>query len=203
MSGIIHAPLTAIFLIAEITGGYALFVPLMIVSSITYLGSKYFEPYSVYTKKLALKGELITVDKDKRVLSKMNLGNYLERDFISMNVGDTLSALVKAIELSKRNIFPVLNDKNNLVGVILLDNVRSLIFSKELYETTFVKDLMVTPPVLIDIHESMEQVLKLFDEYNAWNLPVIENNIYKGFVSKSKIFTQYRKVLINDSVIPA
>jgi CIC family chloride channel protein len=203
MSGIIHSPLTAIFLIAEITGGYALFVPLMLVSSITYMITRYFEPFSVYTKKLASKGDLISIDKDKVVLSKMRLRNYLETDFIPLKENDTLGVLVKAIENSKRNIFPVINDERKLCGIILLDNVRSLIFYRELYEKTILKSLMIAPPAVIDINENMEKVLREFDEHNAWNLPVVENHRYAGFVSKSKIFTQYRKQLIKDSVIPA
>jgi CIC family chloride channel protein len=203
MSGIIHAPLTAIFLIAEITGGYALFVPLMVVSSISFLVSKYFEPYSVYTKKLALEGNLITADKDKVVLSKMRLSNHIEKDFIVVKQNDTLAELVNAIRHSKRNIFPVVNDKNILKGIILLDNVRHLIFSTELYDKTFIKDLMVPPAAIIDINENMEDVLKKFDEFNSWNLPVTDNERYIGFVSRSKIFTHYRHHLIKDTVLPA
>jgi len=203
MSGIIHSPLTAIFLIAEITGGYALFVPLMVVVSIAYLVSRYFEPFSVYTKKLALKGDLITTDKDKLVLAKMNLQDYLETDFIPVNENDTLADLIHAIENSKRNIFPVVNKENKLVGEILLDNVRHVMFSKELYDKTFIKDLMITPAAIVDVNDSMEKVLKLFDETNLWNLPVTDKGKYVGFVSKSKIFTQYRHHLIKDAVVPA
>ncbi|MBK7430562.1 MAG: chloride channel protein [Bacteroidetes bacterium] len=203
MSGIIHSPLTAIFLIAEITGGYALFVPLMVVVSIAYLVSRYFEPFSVYTKKLALKGDLITTDKDKLVLAKMNLQDYLETDFIPVNENDTLADLIHAIENSKRNIFPVVNEENKLVGEILLDNVRHVMFSKELYDKTFIKDLMITPAAIVDVNDSMEKVLKLFDETNLWNLPVTDKEKYVGFVSKSKIFTQYRHHLIKDAVVPA
>jgi CIC family chloride channel protein len=203
MSGIIHSPLTAIFLIAEITGGYALFVPLMVVVSIAYLVSRYFEPFSVYTKKLALKGDLITTDKDKLVLAKMKLEDYLETDFIPVNENDTLAELIHAIENSKRNIFPVVNEENKLVGEILLDNVRHVMFSKELYDKTFIKDLMITPAAIVDVNDTMEKVLKLFDETNLWNLPVTNKDKYVGFVSKSKIFTQYRHHLIKDAVVPA
>jgi CIC family chloride channel protein len=204
MSGIIHAPLTAIFLIAEITGGYALFLPLMVVSSISYLVSKYFEPNSVYTKKLALKGELITTNKDTIVLSKMHLKNYLEQDFIPVKLNGTLNELVGAIEISKRNIFPVIDENNLFVGEIFLDNVRHVMFSKELYDKTFIKDLMTSSPMIVLINEDMETVLKKFDETNAWNLPVVdEQNHYLGFVSKSKIFTHYRHHLIKEATMPA
>jgi chloride channel protein, CIC family len=203
MSGIIHAPLTAIFLIAEITGGYALFVPLMIVSSVSYLVSKYFETYSVYTKKLALEGALITADKDKSVLSKMVLRNYIEKDFISVKQNDTLGELVDAIRRSKRNIFPVVDENNVLKGIIQLDNVRDLIFSRELYDKKFIKDLMVAPAATVDINENMTNVLEKFDELNTWKLPVTDNSHYMGFVSKSKIFTYYRHHLIKDTTLPA
>jgi CIC family chloride channel protein len=203
MSGIIHAPLTAIFLIAEITGGYALFLPLMIVSSISYLISRYFEPFSVYTKKLAQKGDLININKDKVVLSKMQLGDYIEKNFYPLQEKDKLAELIHAIEVSKRNIFPIIDEENYLKGIILLDDVRHVMFSKELYEETFLKDLMITPAAIIDIRENMEQVLKKFDDTNSWNLPVTNEGKYVGFVSKSKIFTQYRYHLIKDAVIPA
>lgn len=203
MSGIIHAPLTAIFLIAEITGGYALFVPLMIVVSIAYLVSRYFEPFSVYTKKLAQKGDMITIDKDKVVLNKMHLRDYIESDFVPVNETDTLADLIPAIELSKRNIFPVTKADNTFVGEILLDNVRHVMFTKELYDKTFIKDLMITPVAIVDINDSMEKVLQLFDQTELWNLPVTNEGKYVGFVSKSKIFTNYRQHLIKDAFVPA
>ncbi len=203
MSGIIHSPLTAIFLIAEITGGYALFVPLMVVSSIAYLVSKYFEPFSVYTRKLALQGDLINTDKDKLVLAKMALRNYIETDFIQIKPNDTLAQLTHAIERSKRNIFPVVDETGKFIGEIFLDNVRHVMFSKELYDHTFVKDLMIVPEITIDIDDSMQTVLAQFDESNLWNLPVTDHGKYIGFVSKSKIFTHYRNHLIKDGVVPA
>ena len=203
MSGVIHAPLTAIFLIAEITGGYSLFLPLMIVSSIAYLISKYFEPYSVYTKSLAQKGDLITTDKDKVVLSKMQLSDYIETDFIPVLQTDSLAKLIPIIEKSKRNIFPVVDLHNNFLGEIFLDNVRHVMFSKELYHQTFLVDLMVSPPAVIEIQDSMEQVLKKFDETEAWNLPVTNQDKYVGFISKSKIFTHYRLHLIKEATLPA
>jgi CIC family chloride channel protein len=203
MSGIIQAPLTAIFLIAEITGGYALFVPLMVVSSVSYMITKYFEPFSVYTKKLATKGDLINIDKDKVVLSRMHVRDYIETDFIPVKENDTLRSLVKAIEISKRNIFPVVDKNEKLVGIILLDDVRSLIFLSDKYDKVILKSLMKRPPVIVDVETSMEDALKKFDDYSIWNLPVTEDGKYAGFVSKSKIFTQYRRNLIRDSTIPA
>lgn len=202
LTGIIHAPLTAIFLIAEITGGYALFVPLMIVTSITYLITHYFEPYSVYTKQLADKGELVTLNKDKLVLGKMHLRNYIEKDFVAVSDHSTLGNLVEAIAQSKRNIFPVVDDNEMLVGIIILDNVKDVMFNRKLYDTVFTRELMTAPQAIIDIDDNMTDVLEKFDEFNAWNFPVTENDKYVGFISKSKVFTHYRQFLIKDAEIP-
>ncbi|HNO70978.1 MAG TPA: chloride channel protein [Bacteroidia bacterium] len=198
LSGVMHAPLTAIFLIAEITGGYVLFVPLMIVSSISFLITKYFEPYSIYMKKLVEKG-LHTKDRDRTVLNRIKLKSILETDFISVIPSDTLGQLVDKIEHSKRNIFPVLDEDGHLQGVISLDNIREVMFHHEQYDKIYVKDLMTKPPCILDINEEMHDVMKKFDVYNSWNLPVTEANKYIGFVSKSTIFTRYRSLLIRQS----
>lgn len=204
MSGIIHAPLTAIFLIAEITGGYALFVPLMVVTSISFLITRYFEPYSVYTKKLAMKGDLIITNKDKFVLAKMELRDYLDTDFIPLKTSDTLADLVRALAHSKKNIFPIVDNDGILIGIIMFDNIHHLLFSPETHSQTFLKDLMISPPAVVDIDESMETVLKEFDDAGPREyLPVTDEDRYVGFVSKSKIFTHYREHLIKDAVIPA
>ncbi len=198
LSGVVHAPLTAIFLIAEITGGYALFVPLMIVSSLSYLITRYFEPYSVYMRKLVEKG-LHKRDKDKSVLTKMKLKNMVERDLVPVKENNTLGELVDKIAHSKRNIFPVLDEKERLLGIVLLENIREIMFNHELYATTLVKDLMTAPPAVLDIEEDMYEAMKKFERYNAWNLPVTVNGKYVGFVSKSAIFTRYRSMLIKQS----
>jgi CIC family chloride channel protein len=202
LSGILHAPLTAIFLIAEITGGYALFVPLMIVSSLTFLMTRYLEPFSVYTRQLALGGDLISLNKDKLVLAKMQLRNYLETDFILIKDDAYLADLIDAISKSKRNIFPVVDQSGVFLGIILLDNLKSVMFNQNMYHKVPVMDLMTAPPVILDVNDSMTDVLAKFEEYNAWNLPVTENEKYKGFVSKSKIFTHYRQYLIKDADVP-
>ena len=198
LSGVIHAPLTGIFLIAEITGGYALFVPLMIVSSLSYLIARYFEPYSIYARKLAEKG-LHKRDKDKTVLNRIKLKNILETDFVSVKSSETLGELVNKIEHSKRNIFPVLDEDGHIEGVVLLDNIREVMFHHEQYNTIHVKELMTQPPCILDVNEEMYDVMKKFDGYNSWNLPVTEENKYIGFVSKSTIFTKYRTLLIKQS----
>lgn len=198
LSGVIHAPLTGIFLIAEITGGYALFVPLMIVSAISYLISRYFEPYSVYVRKLAEMG-YGKYDRDKNALNMIKLKGIVETDFIPVKPGDSLRQLVETISRSKRNIFPVLNDKEKLVGIVLLDNIREIMFQHDLYDTMQVRELMTQPPAVLDVEEDLYNVMNKFENYNAWNLPVTTNGKYAGFVSKSTIFTKYRSLLIRQS----
>src|ERR1035437_1029558 len=198
LSGVMHAPLTAIFLIAEITGGYVLFVPLMIVSAISFLIARYFEPYSIYMRKLVSKG-LHKRDRDKIVLNKIKLKNMVETDFINVTVENTLGELVDKIAHAKRNIFPVLDEDGHLLGVVLLDSIREIMFHHEKYNTIRVKDLMSHPPCILDVNEEMHDVMKKFDTYNSWNLPVTEGNKYTGFVSKSAIFTKYRHLLIKQS----
>ncbi len=199
MAGVLHAPLTAIFLIAEITHGYELFVPLMMTSTISYLTIMYFEPHSIYTKQLARRGELLTHHKDKAVLTLMRLNKVLETDFLPVKSTDTLGTLVKTIAKAKRNLFPVIGSKGQLKGIVLLDDIREIMFNHDRYNDTVVEDLMQVPPAFIEINESMDSVMKKFEETSAWNLPVIEDNKYMGFVSKSKIFSVYRRVLIHFS----
>ena len=199
MAGVMHAPLTAIFLIAEITGGYGLFSQLIVTAAIAYLTSKYFEPNSVYTHRLAERGELITHHKDKAVLTLLNLETVIERDIKSIKINATLGDLVKIISKSKRNIFPVLDDQGMLEGIILLDNVRDIIFNQALYDKVTVTELMVAPPAIVGIRESMNLVMKKFEETGAWNLPVTDHGKYVGFISKARIFNMYRKLLVEFS----
>ncbi|MCH7658577.1 MAG: chloride channel protein [Bacteroidetes bacterium] len=199
MAGVMHAPLTAIFLIAEITGGYGLLIPLIITSTFSFITIIYFEPHSIYTKRLAKRGELITHHKDRTVLRLMNWKKEIEKDLIKIHPEETLGELVKNISRSKRNIFPVVDDEGVLQGVVLLDNVREIMFNSDMYDSTYVRDLMITPPDQISIGDTMEMVMKRFEETGAWNLPVTENGKYIGFISKSKIFTAYRKLLIQVS----
>nr|WP_321408360.1 chloride channel protein [uncultured Carboxylicivirga sp.] len=199
MAGVMHAPLTAIFLIAEITNGYGLFIPLMITSTIAYLTIMYFEPHSIYTKRLAQKGELITHHKDKAVLTMMRLDKVLETEFKTVYPEMTLGDLTKVVSKSKRNIFPVVDHADKLKGYITLSDIRSIIFNHDLYNETTVEELMELPPAVIEHDENMDNVMKKFEETGAWNLPVCENGKYLGFVSKSKIFSVYRRVLIHFS----
>lgn len=196
MSGVLYAPLTAIFLIAEITSGYELFVPLMLVSAIAYMTSSFFEKHSLYTKHLVESGDLIQYDKDRLVLSKIELSKIIEKDLMIASPENNLSELVDLVRASKRNIFPVVNDEQQLVGVVTLDDIREIMFDHEKYEVTMVKELMHSPPAFISSHENMQSVMRKFEKSGAWNLPVIDDGKYIGFLSKSRIFNTYRKQLI-------
>ncbi|TFH23403.1 MAG: chloride channel protein, partial [Bacteroidia bacterium] len=195
MAGVMHAPLTAIFLIAEITGGYALFIPLIITATISYLTILTFEKQSIYTMRLAQRGELMTHHKDKNVLSMLTVEDVLEKDFKKVKADDNLAGLVKVISKSKRNIFPVVDDEMVLVGIIKLDDIRDIIFNTELYDKVEIPELMHPPSAIIDKGEKMERVLEIFEETEAWNLPVTDQGQYIGFISRSKIFNSYRKLL--------
>ncbi len=201
IAGVIHAPLTAIFLIAEITGGYELFVPLMITASISYLITKNALDYTIYTKELAQKDALLTHNKDQAVLTLMQLDDVIEQNFKAVNPNMTLGTmLLKSVSKSNRNIFPVLDDDKVMVGIVLLDDIREFMFDTARYETLFVKDLMHAAPEYIFYEsDSMKQVMQKFQDSGAWNLPVISNGKYKGFISKSKLLTAYRRQLINYS----
>lgn len=199
MAGVMKAPLTAMFLIAEISGGYALFLPLMLTSVLGYITSSGMEPYSIYARRLAQKGDLLTHNKDKAVLTLMKLDKVVETDFLTIHVNDTLGDLVKVVSRSSRNLFPVLDGNNHLLGIVSLDDIRKVMFDPNMYASTYVRDYMTTPPALIDIHDPMDSVMRKFEETRAWNLPVLQDNRYLGFVSKAKIFNAYRKVLIHFS----
>ncbi len=199
MAGIIHAPLTAIFLIAEITGGYTLFIPLILTSSLSYLTVITFEPHSLYTRKLAQKGELITHHKDKAVLTLLKVKNVIEKNLTSVAPDDTLGDLVKVIAKSKRNIFPVIDKDNNFLGLIPLDNVREIMFEKESYDVLKVCNLMIQPPDIVSLSDNMDTVMDKFRDTGLFNLPVIDKGKYIGFVSRATLFNAYRKLLIEFS----
>lgn len=198
MAGVLHAPLTAIFLIADITGGYELFLPLMIVSAISFSMTRYYVSNSIYTMELAKKGELLTHDKDKNVLMMMQKNKLIERDFVKIkpdyNLGDMLN---KAVTKSKRNLFPVVNDENEFLGILLLDDIRSIMFDQSMYKKIYVEELMHNAPDIIFYErDSMSVIMQKFKETGAWNLPVVKNGQYHGFISKSKLLTAYRRQLI-------
>ena len=195
MAGVMHAPLMAIFLTAEMTGGYSLFLPLLIVAAISYGTSRIFSNYSIYTKRLALQGELLTHQKDKTVLTLLKMDSVIETDFIAVHPDMSLKEMVDVISKSKRNLFPVTDDDGQLLGIVLLDDIRNIMFRPDLYRRMHVKRFMSMPPAKVELGTPMDQVMKMFDNTGAWNLPVVEEGRYVGFVSKSKIFNSYRQVL--------
>lgn len=195
MSGVMHAPLMGIFLTAEMTGGYQLFLPLLIVSTISYCTVRLFVRYSIYTMRLAKRGELLTHHKDKAVLTLLKMDSVIEKDFAVVHPEMSLRELVHVISQSDRNLFPVTDDEGNLLGIVLLNDIRNIMFRPSLYDRMFVRKFMCMPPAKLEISENMEQVMRTFDKTNAWNLPVVDHGKYIGFVSKSKIFNSYRRVL--------
>ena len=196
MSAVMHAPLMAIFLTAELTGGYDLFLPLLIVSTISYGTIKFFEPYSIYTMRLARRGELLTHHKDKAVLTLLKIDNVIENDFLTVRPEWNLKQMVDTISKSSRNLFPVVDKDGVLLGVVILDEIRNIMFRPDLYKKIYVSKFMSTAPAKIHYHATMDVVMKTFDTTGAWNLPVVDDEgRYRGFVSKSKIFNSYRRVL--------
>lgn len=193
MSGVMQAPMTAIFLIAEITGGYSLLLPLIIVSTISFATMRVFEPYSIYSKRLAKTGELITHNSDRAVLTLMHTSDVVENDFTAVDIDANLGDLVKAVAKSKRNIFPIIDNDGFYKGDITLDTIREIMFEQDKYDTVTVRELMSQAPAVVNVEDRMEAVMNDFDKTGAWNLPVVDkDNRYVGYVSKSKIFSAYR-----------
>jgi CIC family chloride channel protein len=198
MAGVLQAPLTAIFLIAEITGGYELFIPLMIVSSISFLITKHYIPHNIYAAELAKKGQLITHNKDKNVLMMLDLDKVIETNFVVLTPEMPLGEIVNnAVAKSTRNHFPVVNEEFEFLGILTLNDIRSIMFNKDLYDTVKVESLMHSASDII-YHEkdSAETILNKFKSSGAWNLVVIKNGKYFGFISKSRLLTAYRRKLI-------
>ena len=197
MSGVFHAPLTGVFLIAELTGGYSLFLPLMMVSVSSYLTVRIFDSNNIYAVRLAQRGELITHDKDQAVLTTLKVADVVEKNFMPVSPEMDLGALTSVVAKTKRNIFPVLNAAKHLVGVIYLDDIRHIMFRQELYHRYSVASLMRQVPERLSIEEPMDVVMRKFEETGAWNLPVEDTTgEYIGFISKSAVFTAYRNTLL-------
>ncbi len=199
LAGVLHAPLTALFLIAEITASYELIIPLMVSAAISFLTAKYFVPHSLYTMQLAKRGELITHDKDKAVLTLMKLSSEIETEFKVIRPEDSLGQLVKVVAKSKRNLFPVVDEDHQLLGIVTLDDIRKIMFDASQYDTLFVSDFMTDYPDCVSSTDTMDSVMQKFQRTGAWNLPVIDEGHYIGFVSKSKLFNAYRKILMDFS----
>ncbi len=196
LSGVFHAPLTGIFLIAEITGGYELIIPLMIVSSISYVIVKYYHPQSLDIKRLKQKGAVVSDNRDTSILSKINIASLIETDFATIHFKATLRDIVESIKHSKRNVFPVVKNNNKLLGIIYLNNIREEMFNPELYDKVTAKEVMRKPSMVIHSNEDIFSIMNKFEESGHWNLPVVDNGIYIGFLSKSSILDNYRHELL-------
>lgn len=196
MAGVMQAPMTAIFLIADMTGGYGLLIPLILTSTISYAATRVVEPYSIYTKRIAKRGELLTHDSDQAVLTLLKTGDLIESDFRTVRIDATLGELVGVVAESKRNIFPVVDSRNHFQGFVSLEDIRRDMFKVEQYESTHVYNYMKSAPAYVYVDEKMDSVMRKFEQTEAWNLPVVEQDrTYVGFVSKSKIFSAYRDQL--------
>ncbi len=195
IAAVIHAPLTAIFLIAEITGGYQLFMPLMIVSTLSYAITKIFVSNSVYTMQLARRGELITHHKDKALLMMLRLNELIEKDFNVLRPSFTMGQLIETIKFAHRNIFPVVEEDGTFRGIIKLDDIRHIIFDNELYDSIYVRDLMFMPEYVISFTDTVEEVAMKFQASGRYNIAVLKHGIYLGFISRAKLFSSYRSLL--------
>ncbi|MDP4655609.1 MAG: chloride channel protein [Algoriphagus sp.] len=195
MAGVQHSPLSAIFLIAEITGGYELFVPLMFVSAISFITKTYFQKHSVYTLQLKAQGKYLPETKDEELLDNISITQVIEKDLLPIHPDAQLTDLIELVKLSKRNIFPVVDSAQVLQGIVTLDDIRHIMFDAEKQKIVRVKQLMHSPPEILFSSENMQSAMEKFERSGAWNLPVVDNNQYLGFVSKAKIFNAYRKKL--------
>ena len=200
MSGVMHAPLTGIFLIAELTGGYALFMPLMIVAVGSYLTIKSFEPHSIYAMRLAQRGELLTHHTDKSILTLMSMDSVIQHyDHVlypDMNLGDVATQ----VSNSKNHVFPVVNKQMQFIGAVYLDDIRHLVFRTELYREFMVSQLMTQPEARLSVNDSMDVVVSVFDRTHAWTLPVVDaDGVFVGFIRKSSVLTVYRQMLADFS----
>ncbi len=196
MAGVMQAPMTAIFLIAEITGGYTLLTPLIITSAISFATIRTFEPYSIYTKRIAKQGALLTHNSDQAVLTLLKTSDLIETDFKILPIDGTLGDIIKQVRVSKRNIFPVLDGDGILRGIILLDTIRHIMFDSDKYDTLKISELAQPVDNMVYEEDSMEKVMKVFEASSTWNLPVCgKDGKFRGFVSKSKIFSSYREQL--------
>lgn len=195
LAGVVHAPLTAIFLIAEITGGYDMFLPIMLVATISYSVAKLIVPKSIYTIQLKNRGEVITHHKDRALLSMMNISNLIERNFNTIDHEATLGELIKVIAKSTRNVYPVIDSENNFYGIIFLDQIRNIMFKPELYDTTAVHSLLFMPSNIVNHNDDMETVAGKFQHSGKYNLVVLKDGKYEGFVSRANVFSHYREIL--------
>lgn len=200
MSGVMHAPLTGIFLIAELTGGYHLFMPLMMVATGAYITIKTFEPHSVYTMRLARRGELVTHNTDKAVITLMSMDSVIQRYDKVLHPDDTLGTVATMVASTKHHVFPVVNSNGRLLGEVYLDDIRHLVFRSELFGEFRVSQLMTKAPTRININDSMDTVVRVFDRTKTWILPVVDSEgNFQGTIRKSAVLSVYRQILADSS----
>jgi len=195
MAGVMYAPLTAIFLIAESSSGYDLFIPLMIVSTISFLMAKWFSPISPEINELAKDGKVFTKAHDSNILLLLKMDDLVEKDVQQISIDATLRQVIELVKEGSRNIIAVINKQGLFEGIITLDDIRPIMFSPELYDSVTVKKLMQAPPAVVGLKDNINLVIKKFDEVNAWNLPVVQDKRLVGFISKSSILNKYRLLL--------
>lgn len=196
MSGVMKAPMTSMFLVAELTGGFQLFLPLMLASVISFAISYYFEPFSIYTMRLAARGELLTHNKDENTMQFLDVEKLIETDFVTVQKGGKLRDIIKAVETCPRNVFPVVRPSGELYGIITLDDIRADMFDQKKWDQEPISKYISNAPARIFLGEDARKVAKKFEESRAWNLPVVDQkNIYIGFISKSRLLTAYREQL--------
>jgi CIC family chloride channel protein len=199
MAGVMHAPLLGIFLIAEITGGYQLLVPLIISSTVAYVTITRFEPHSIYTKRLAEAGDLVTHHKDKAAMHFMEVKELIETDFEILTPDLTLGQMTYHIARSKRDLFPVVDKDGMLKGMIKMNDVRNLMFEQDLYEKITVRDLMYMPEFYISPNDPMDVIVEKFQACKRYNLAVLDEGKYIGFISRAKVFSTYRDTMVDMS----
>lgn len=192
LTGVFHSPLTAIFLIAEITGGYELMIPLMIVAALSTAVSRYLHSQSLDEAKLRQMDLTVSFNKDSHLLSDISLGELIETNFMTVQPQTSLRSLTEVVAKSSRNIFPVIDENGKLVGIISLENIREIMFNTALYDTVKAAQLMQKPLVIADVQDDMSSIMEKFDKSGVWNIPIVENGNYLGFISKSRIFSNYR-----------
>lgn len=196
MAGIMHAPLTAIFLVAEITGGFSLIIPLIVTASACYLTTRYFEKDSIYTKELAKKGEALTHNKDHNILTLLRMGNVIETGDICLGTKDSLRHVVELFRRYDKDFFPVLGNGNEFLGMLMLNDIRDKMFNQKLLDTTFVADYYTQAPAIIDYQDSFGRIMDIFDETQSWYLPVIKDGKFDGVISKTKLYSEYRRLMV-------
>jgi len=193
MAGVLHAPLTAIFMIAEVAGGYGLYIPLMLTAATSYYVSKSLMKTTIYTRELAQRGELITHDKDDAAMTLMNLEELILTDFKTFSPEQLLRDVESVLEQTDQLIYPVIDKNGNLLGQITIDDLRPILFKPEVFSEAKIADVLSTPPEVISINDNIQEVMKKFEDTEAWKLPVVDHSTYVGVISRTQLLAAYRE----------